>query len=146
MSLTFGRCQRLLLPRMLTLFSRSPPKLQSYEACFARCRRDFATNKRNPKDKKVPITWKSMGITFAIGGCILAGMMYAKKKKQQALDKERKRALGKAAIGGSFELVDHNNEPKSSKDFSGQMAAHILRVHPLPLTSAPTSSKNWARL
>ncbi|KAL1483343.1 hypothetical protein MTO96_012750 [Rhipicephalus appendiculatus] len=68
MSLTFGRCHRLLLSRILSLSSRSPPKLQSYEACFARCHRDFATGRENPKDKKVPITWKSLGITFAIGG------------------------------------------------------------------------------
>lgn len=120
MSLTFGRCHRLLLSRTLSLCCRSPPKLQSYEACLLRSRRDFASRKSDLKEKKVPITWKSLGITFAIGGCVLAGMLYAKKKKQQALDRERKRALGKAAIGGSFELVDHNNEPKSSKDFLGK--------------------------
>jgi hypothetical protein len=37
-----------------------------------------------------------------------------------AIQKERKRQLGKASIGGHFELVDHNNELRKSEDFIGQ--------------------------
>lgn len=36
------------------------------------------------------------------------------------MDRERKKALGKAAIGGDFNLIDHTGKPKSSKDFRGQ--------------------------
>lgn len=116
---TLGRCQRLVLSRTVCLASRSPPKLRGYEPCFTSSCRNVSSS-RNPKDKKVPITWKSVSVTFAIGGTLLAWMLYTKKKKQEAIDRERKRSLGKAAIGGTFDLIDHNNEPKSSKDFLGK--------------------------
>lgn len=37
-----------------------------------------------------------------------------------AIDKERKKALGKAAIGGRFNLIDHNGKSCKSEDFLGQ--------------------------
>ena len=37
-----------------------------------------------------------------------------------AIQQERKRVLGKAAIGGKFNLIDHHGKPKSSDDFKGQ--------------------------
>ena len=36
------------------------------------------------------------------------------------MEKERRRSLGKASIGGSFELVDQDNKLRSNKDFLGQ--------------------------
>ena len=37
-----------------------------------------------------------------------------------AIQRERKRALGKAAITGRFDLIDHTGAKKSSDDFKGQ--------------------------
>lgn len=52
------------------------------------------------------ITWKSMTVTALIGGGLTGFMLYVRKEKQEALDRERKRQLGKAKIGGDFELVN----------------------------------------
>ncbi|XP_048846925.1 protein SCO1 homolog, mitochondrial [Brienomyrus brachyistius] len=67
-----------------------------------------------------PVTWKSLAITFAFGGVLLAGMKYMKKEKEKKMEQERNRSLGRAALGGPFALVDHNNKPRKSEDFLGQ--------------------------
>lgn len=53
-----------------------------------------------------PITWKSMAAVALVGGGLTGFVVYVRKEKQESLDRERKRQLGKAKIGGSFELVD----------------------------------------
>lgn len=61
---------------------------------------------KKPKRTTSAITWKSMTATALIGGGLTAFMMYVRREKQEALDRERKRQLGKAKIGGEFELVN----------------------------------------
>ncbi|XP_056262717.1 protein SCO1 homolog, mitochondrial-like [Pseudoliparis swirei] len=72
------------------------------------------------KKKSGPVTWKSLAITFAIGGALLGGMKYVKKEKEEKLEKERNKSIGRPALGGPFSLVDHNNKPAKSEDFLGQ--------------------------
>ncbi|XP_067403836.1 protein SCO1 homolog, mitochondrial [Emydura macquarii macquarii] len=70
--------------------------------------------------KAGPVTWKSLAVTFAIGGALMAGMKYYKKKKEEMLEKEQKRALGKPLLGGPFSLVDHYGQPRTNRDYLGQ--------------------------
>ncbi|KAG1926458.1 protein SCO2, mitochondrial [Pimephales promelas] len=67
-----------------------------------------------------PVTWKSLAITFALGGSLLLGMKYFKREKEEMIEKERTKSIGKPALGGPFSLVDHNNKPTKSEDFLGQ--------------------------
>lgn len=47
-------------------------------------------------------------------------MWYVKDEKEQAMLRERKKQLGKAAIGGRWELIDSTNQLRKSEEFLGQ--------------------------
>ncbi|XP_071752243.1 protein SCO1 homolog, mitochondrial [Centroberyx gerrardi] len=90
-----------------------------------RCSRAFSSVPPPPssgdKSKKTgPVTWKSLAITFALGGALLGGMKYFKREKEELIKKERNKSIGRPSLGGPFSLIDHNNKPSKSEDFFGQ--------------------------
>lgn len=76
--------------------------------------------RRKPGEGKSPITWKTALVTLGVGGLLTAGMLYLRREKELKREAERKRALGKASLGGPWELVDHTGKPCSNEDFKGK--------------------------
>ena len=94
-------------------------------------------------EKESPISYKSLGIAGVVGGLFLGFLLYIKNEKEAgmvisphrsccfgihdyihsyfpAIMRERKKQLGKASIGGRFDLVDHDGKPRKSEDFLGK--------------------------
>lgn len=72
------------------------------------------------KKMKSPITWKSLTISSIIGIGFMLYVHYLRKEKDKIMAKERRRQLGKAKIGGKFELVNTEGKTVKSDDFLGQ--------------------------
>ncbi|CAK9826964.1 Protein SCO2 homolog, mitochondrial [Anthophora retusa] len=87
----------------------------------------FKSNEVNPLPKikkgfvfKNPITWKSVIGTSVVGAILLMYMYYLQETKEKHMERERRRELGKAAIGGKFELVNPEGKTVKSDDFLGR--------------------------
>nr|XP_030143101.3 protein SCO1 homolog, mitochondrial isoform X2 [Taeniopygia guttata] len=47
-------------------------------------------------------------------------MKVMKRRKEEKLEKERNRGIGKPLLGGPFSLVSHEGQPRTNKDYIGQ--------------------------
>jgi len=107
----------------LKVFSVSPSlSLRSFSD---KIDRPEGLNKDKPKmdlKKKAvgPISWFNLGVSGVLIGVLMGFYYYARSMKEEALRKERKKAVGKAKIGGRFELVDHDGKVCKSEDFLGK--------------------------
>jgi len=75
--------------------------------------------KTKPKTES-PISWGSLGGAICVGSLLAGFLYYIKREKDHAIMKERQKILGKAKIGGYFDLVDHTGKPTKSEDFLGK--------------------------
>lgn len=107
---------------LLTLSFKSQVQFPKGTSNTFSINRLFSSQSLPQKSKgiKFPITWKSLTVTGIFGGGILLYMWNLKQAKQNAIERERRRNLGKTAIGGKFNLVDTNHKPVSSEDFLGK--------------------------
>jgi len=73
-----------------------------------------------PTQGKGPISWRNLGLSTIVIGIVYAFYRYARSMKEEAIAKERKKMIGKAKIGGGFELLDHTGKLRTNEDFLGQ--------------------------
>lgn len=81
---------------------------------------DTSYPKQAKKPAIIPITWQSVGICSVISVGLLSYLYYLREEKEKHMERTRRRQIGKAAIGGSFELVDSEGKLVKSEDFLGQ--------------------------
>ena len=65
-------------------------------------------------------SWKSFAAAATVGSVFFGYTYYLKEEKRKMLEKERNRSIGKAAIGGRFDLIDQDGKRVTSDDFLGK--------------------------
>nr|XP_012235593.1 PREDICTED: protein SCO1 homolog, mitochondrial [Linepithema humile] len=84
------------------------------------CQQSIVSKDPKVSKKRSPITWKSLMLSGLVGTGLLLYMNNLRNEKDKAMARERKRQLGKAKIGGKFELINTEGKTVKSDDFLGQ--------------------------
>ncbi|XP_001199433.1 protein SCO1 homolog, mitochondrial [Strongylocentrotus purpuratus] len=114
-------CTRGMASKQTTTFPRPTSVSQSPYPQHVLLREASSKADKAPKrGRKGPITWKSLAVVAGIGGAALYAFKSAKEKKDLQIQAERNKAVGKAAIGGPFDLIDTSGKRKTNKDYLGQ--------------------------
>lgn len=109
----------------LRIFRQYHPLVRHINTCTTFYQSEQVTTLPKKKEndmffKKSPITWRNLAITSVFGGALLLYIYYLQKKKDLQIQRNRRREIGKAAIGGKFELVNTEGKVLTSDDFLGQ--------------------------
>lgn len=74
-----------------------------------------------PKSQKQYIfSWRTLAISSVLAAIYLGFVYYLKSLKQNEWERDRIKTLGKAAIGGEFNLMNTEGKPVSNSDFLGK--------------------------
>eukprot|EP01138_Halocafeteria_seosinensis_P001472 gb/GECG01001508.1/.p1 GENE.gb/GECG01001508.1/~~gb/GECG01001508.1/.p1 ORF type:complete len:287 (+),score=23.41 gb/GECG01001508.1/:1-861(+) len=66
-----------------------------------------------------PVSWASLGMFGVLGAAVLLYYNYQKERSKQFSGQSTVQSVGKALLGGPFELVDTNGRPVTEKNFRG---------------------------
>lgn len=121
---TENRASRLYVYRRnastLSRVSSLPPKSTLLKSILVPCSRTGQVSFLSTRNSKLYFSWKSFLVSGALIAVFAGTMLYLKEEKMKKLEKQRKKALGQASIGGKFELIDHNGKKFTSDDLEGK--------------------------
>ena len=67
-----------------------------------------------------PVTWANLWVSIGTIGILMGAYYYTKAKKDAMREADRKKEIGKSKIGGTFNLIDQDGNPKKSEDYYGK--------------------------
>lgn len=76
--------------------------------------------KKIEKSAGFTFSWRALGISVVIFGVMVQILWVLKRARKKEIDSKKVQSIGKAAIGGDFELVDTKNKKVTLSDFSGK--------------------------
>jgi len=80
---------------------------------------DMAAVRERKEAWRIIFNWKTALITLTISGSLLAILLYLKDKSRKEQEKQKKIALGKARIGGDWQLLNMEGKLEGSEDLKG---------------------------